>query len=859
MKSIRRLRHGEIALLSIVVIFVLVLGWAMARDLRQSASEGRHLHERQSRASSLIGDLNFQTQEVRRIVLYALYTTDANLQLSYAEQSRSGDARVMALIDSPALAQATADALVHIGALREAWQRYLVVRDDVIGFILEGSLTEAVALDEKEGSARFNEVRHAITGLRQSFASEAALQTAAARARADRATWRLILLLGIVLLLAAVGMYLVNRGASLAVLLRAEAHKGSILQAVPDPIISADADGCIIEFNEAAERNFGFTRAEVVGKPIEDVILAPGARGLLSGLAGRAQDAPRAVWPRFEATGVRRDGTEFPMEIAAVTHHVGRDQVSTVHVSDLTDRRVAEEQLRDAKEAAELADQAKSEFLATMSHELRTPLVGVIGITDLLQTVELPRAQRHLVRMLRSSASALLSLVSDILDYSRIEAGLVDLQPECFPLEACVEDAIDPVAELAARKKIDIGYVVDARVPDRLIADRSRVRQVLLNLLSNAVKFTDTGEVALHVVAEKQRDRRVTVTVSVRDTGCGIPESQRHHLFQRFSQIPRLSPGPNKGTGLGLAISERLSRLLGGALTVESEPGRGSTFYFTFTAGIPADEPLGDAHTGSLSRVRVRPCLEPGIIAGQVLSLLRRWGVAIVTPDMPAADHDAIVLVDADAAADGRVRHDAVRPSPHRRPVVLITRLHPAPASEYEPGDRVVAKPIKAAALYEALCGAAAVAVVPEPPAPEARASVDALAHSPLSILLVEDNDANRRVIQMMLQELGVEVDEAADGLTAVECARDREYDLILMDVQMPGIDGLEATRRIRAEQSGAAPTIIGLTANVMTGDEAKCRAAGMDGYLAKPVRLQTLSSVLTPLRARHASSIKPS
>jgi PAS domain S-box-containing protein len=856
--SVSRVRGRELSLLAGVVVAVLALGWIVARDVRQSADDASQLYERLSHGLNLIDDLQFNAQEVRRILLYALHTSDANLQLQYAEQSRAAAAQVQTLIDSGA-AVMPARTRRYLGVVGQRWQHYLVVRDDVTGLILERSLPEAVALDQSRGTARFNDVRQALADLKASFESDAATQVEYARARADRATWRLTLLVVSALLTAAVGIYLINRRAALEGLLRIEAHKGSILQAVPDPIVSTDAEGRIVELNEAAERTFGFSRADALGTRLEEVIVPERVRAVLTVAFARMPEAPRTVWPRIETIARRLDGTQFPVELAAVTHTVGPDRIWTVHIADMTAWRQAEEQLRRAKEAAEAADRAKSEFLATMSHELRTPLSGVIGIADLLQNARLTASQTDLVRMLRSSASALLGLVSDILDYSRVEAGQMNLIPVSFSIQSLIEDALDPVTEAAARKGLDLGYVIGPEVPALVLADQDRVRQVLLNLLSNAVKFTETGEIAVHVGATAAGAGSALITVRVRDSGSGIPAHLHDQLFQRFTQLQRSPGGPRGGAGLGLAISERLSRLLGGTLSVDSAPGVGSTFTFVFAAGAAPSGESTDPVAGSLAGVRVVALVGPGVVGDQIRSLLARWGtrlrVVVRNSDapLPAGDEafDAVV-VDGDAWDGGLgalALHELTALGAHL-PVVMIRRLRSSPVREFEPAGLVIAKPVRASALHEALCAATGVArptadlKMPSPPG-------ELFASDSLAVLLVEDNDANRRVVQLMLEDLGLKVDEAADGFQAIERARSRQYDVILMDVQMPGLDGLQAARRIRVEQRVKPPIILALTANVMEGDEAKCREAGMDGYLSKPLRLETLAAVLAPLASQ--------
>jgi len=684
-----------VILLAILALIVLASGWVVALDLRRSADDARQLYQHLSSGLDFIDELQFNIQETRRTLLYALHTTDANRQLTYADQSRAAEATANALLARESALTGTPTTRPQVARLQAAWRRYLEVRDDVIGLILEMSLTEAVALDEQRGTSRFNDVREAMAALKDSFESNAAVRAAEARSRADSATWQLSLLVICALGAAVVGIYLL------------------------------------------------------------------------------------------------------------------------------------------------IAARAKSDFLATMSHELRTPLTGVIGIVEVLQASRLAPQERELVRMLRTSANALFGLVSDILDYSRIEAGLVDLSPRPFSIAACVEDALDPVTEAAARKGLDIGYVVEPGVP-AVIADEDRVRQVLLNLLSNAVKFTHQGEVAVHVGAATARNGRIAISIQVRDTGIGIPEHLRHRLFHRFSQIDSAAPREH-GAGLGLAISEGLSRRLGGSLSVESEEGRGSTFTFAFTAPIASGWSPADPIADRLAGVQVFARLPSGIVRDQVGTLLSRWGAGLhvagpADPTPPGGAFDAIV-VDADRSSDAG---DA-----ETGRLIAITRRPPIGSDVAGGRAVVVAKPVRALAFAEAIAVAAGIPW--EAGVPARSTAADPFAAGSLSILLVEDNDPNRRVVQLMLAELGLAADEAASGAEAIARAAERDYDVILMDLQMPGIDGLEAIRRIRAQQRGTCPVILALTANVMEGNDARCRRAGANGYLPKPLRLDDLSAALAP------------
>jgi signal transduction histidine kinase/CheY-like chemotaxis protein len=712
-----RTRYLHALLLAGITVTVLALGWIVGRDLRQAPEAASQLYTQLARGLDLVDELEFTTQEVRRILLYALHTSDANLQLEYAEQSRTTAQRIEQLLAASAAARPTVSGSAELDRVGQAWREYVTVRDEVIGLILEGSLREGVMLDQAEGTARFNDVRASVAALKSRFESDAAIQVAEARAHAERATRRLLVLVVSALLAAAGGIFLVNRRAAL----------------------------------EAVEA-----------------------------------------------------------------------------------------ELRRARDAAEAATAAKSDFLATMSHELRTPLNGVIGLADLLRAEELSPEQRDLLRMLRTSAAALLGLVSDILDYSRIEAGLLDVKPSTWALADCIEDAFDPVTEAAARKGLDIGYVIDADVPAVVTADRDRVAQVLLNLLSNAVKFTDSGEVSVHVSATPFDEARVEIRIRVRDTGPGIPGHLHEQLFKRFTQLDAGAARRHGGAGLGLAIAQRLSRLLGGTLRLDSAVGQGAAFVFSFTAtASPEAAAARPASPFGAKSVLLRT--GPGIVGEHLRSLLSQWGVRVYVAaahgDILAEHYDAVVI-DADV-----VREDQCRSGPGI-PIVGVSRARALASAGSGSGVHAIGKPVRARALAEAL--GCALGAAPPRAAPTPLPDRPFAGH-PIPVLLVEDNAANRRVMQMMLEELGLEdVDGAVDGAEAVARARARDYDVILMDVQMPGVDGLEATRRIRAEPRRQRPTIIALTANVMQGEERRCREAGMDGYLAKPLRLETLAAALS-------------
>jgi PAS domain S-box-containing protein len=648
----------------------------------------------------------------------------------------------------------------------------------------------------------------------------------------------------------------------------AEERARSLFESQGDLIVLRDADGCITFVNDAYCELAQQSRATLIGSRFALEIIEQGDTALeANGTRMHDQKVATALGPRWIAwrEGLIRTEAGQPAELQCV----GRD---------VTDRTETERALGEARDHADAANRAKSRFLAMASHEIRTPLNGIIGMSGLLLDTPMTPEQLTYVRAVKTSGDALLSLIEELLDYSKIEAGKIDLEHRPFALAGLIEDITELLAPRAQAKAIEVAAYVDERLPAEVVGDAARLRQVLLNLAGNAIKFTSSGGVALIVEPGVEPNE---ISFMVRDTGIGIAPEAQARIFREFEQADERTARNYGGTGLGLSISERIVKRMGGRITLESKPGVGSTFEVSIplAASDKADQhaafPAPDL-TGESIMLVAPQTIEASLIARR----LERWGgqtctvsdVAVAKALLPERAWHAIVVDRALGAGEVAELGELARRHATRR-IVMFTPAtrHELQLSSMSAFTGYLVKPLRAASL------AARLTLPPETLAPDL-AGDELLDHEPfeesekpapplsqrLSILVAEDNEINALLMRSLLSRLGHHAvittngEEALESWLAAESAG-APYDLVLMDIQMPKLDGIETTKRIRAREAGQRvrrTPILALTANTLVEDRYACFEAGMDGFLVKPLDREKLADALAGLVAsRHIAA----
>ncbi|HUA01127.1 MAG TPA: response regulator [Candidatus Aquilonibacter sp.] len=668
-----------------------------------------------------------------------------------------------------------------------------------------------------------------------------------------------------------------------------------LLDATPQGIYGIDTRGLCTMCNPASLALLGYEQpSDFLGKRMHDLV----HHKRVDGKPHPAEECH--AWEAFvrgKGTHVddevfwRKNGTYFPAEYWS--HPIwqeGKTIGCVISFVDITERKLAESELRRARSIAEAerhaaqaarhvaesASRSKSEFLATMSHEIRTPMNGILGMTELLLDTELTTEQKEYLTMVRSSGESLLSIINDILDYSKVEAGKMELESIPFGLRDSLGETMKMLGARAQQKGLELIYDVDPELPETLIGDPGRLRQILTNLAGNAIKFTEKGEIFVNVVDEHTDEVSATLHFSVRDTGIGIPRHKQREVFQAFSQADGSTTRKYGGTGLGLTICLKLAEMMGGRMWVESEVGHGSTFHFTARFGIqetPASRPPGphreflrdkealivddnltnrEVLNAVLNRFGMRPTVAASAEAAlKILAEAKETGLnfSLILSDVHMPEMDGFDLA-------AKIKDD---PGLRGTEIMMLTSAgHLGDAARCR--DLQIAaylvKPVRQSELLDAICQV----LNPDPKAKEAPLVTRHTlreGRAQARVLLVEDNAVNRTLAVRLLEKRGFDVTVAEDGQSGVLAYERGTFAIILMDVQMPGMDGFQATAAIRHREqlTGGHVPIIALTAHAMKGDDERCRAAGMDGYVSKPIKSSELFRTIDDLLERKTNA----
>lgn len=655
-----------------------------------------------------------------------------------------------------------------------------------------------------------------------------------------------------------------------------DAKMRAIVNSVQDVIVAIDQHGTITDVNAAIHNVFGYETKEVIGRNVK-MLMGDDHKskhdGYLESYLRTGEE--HIIGKRRELFAIKKDGFRFPIELSVNDARVDDEILFTGIIRDITHRRKNEENIAEAHRAAVESANLKSEFLANMSHEIRTPMNGVIGMSEMLLESELTTEQRSLTRTVHESAESLLIIINDILDFSKIEAGKLTIKPHDFQLIHILEAVMDLLAEEASRKQINLALFVDKDVPQSMISDSGRLRQILINLLGNALKFTEQGYVILHISCTEESKIRF----EVKDSGSGIPDEAQKTLFDAFSQVDGSSTREHGGTGLGLAICHQLVDLLGGKLEVKSQYGEGSSFYFSIPSGVEGKPVTPYIQANSLSvlmystdailnRYHERQMIDWDMTPKIVSNLNQCFSqIEAQEYDLIAIDADNLYY-DPEHALGAPSLIKSIREISQSQIVLFGSMQSFMSLETVSLGENIhlMQKPLKHSAIKLITDQDQTPETTPpttqeSPPSQETldkaepqqktinETPVPVTAPIMFELLLAEDNRVNQMVATTMLKKLGYRVDVVNNGREALDAVKEKHYDLIFMDCQMPVLDGYAATREIRklsTENLRSTTPVIALTAHAMMNNDQKCFESGMDDFLSKPVRIKEIKDILS-------------